>query len=650
MKFNGLETCTAATVNKVPKKRNNFFKKSSQAKVMPHPAKQITFCWELGGGLGHLGPIHPLAQSLNKRGLDVAVISRDLQRAEKLFSSDLATVHQAPYGNVEKQERIDAPANYAEMLHNSGWSGKEQLENLVDSWRELFGHLRPDYVICDHSPTARLAAHSMSLPAATLGTGFCCPPNLSPLPRFRAPSAGQTPTNMAESKLLNRMNTLLHQYGQEHFGSFAELLHRNTHHFLTTFQELDHYRQRPLQTYRGTWSFSEGAPPQWPSAPGKLRAIAYLKPFAYLAELLSVLVYQGVSVLVYCPGVSQETRDRLSLQRRIVFADKPIDFTAALAESDFAVFNAGHASTVTALRAGKPILQVPLNMEQSITAQRITEMNAGRSVDTQRPLNYAEVVEDLLQLISQHQAAQAFAARYQNYDSRSQIESIVDEIEMQAAGTAPTPNYMAEKNHGKEKTQPEITLGLSPSQKMLSDIVKHFSQFASTSILRQPLPLLPWQSDSTDDAQLIDRLHRLSSAYPGVSLVGDVGVSYLPYARRILTQVPNATFLCAYLDEDDLVAEYLTHFATYHPGRPINHWSEDRAGFENHPLDQCYPGYPTRDLVEAITEFHRDYFTEAETLTQQYPDRFQMIDAATLPKLRHIAISQPEATKASAFS
>lgn len=602
--------------------------------------KLVVFCWELGSGLGHLGPIHPVVQSLEKRGYDVTVVSRDIDSAQAIFGHDLTSIYRAPKGMVEKGERIETPLNYAHILHNSGWASQRQLGDLVASWRDLFARLEPSLVICDHSPTARLAAHTLSLPAATFGTGFCCPPATSPLPNFRSAVPGDGSEATVESRLLNQMNCVLNGYGKATFGALADLLHRDTHHFLTTFRELDHYPQRPLPTYWGAWSLPQGTQPQWPKLDGKFRAVAYLKPFPYLAELLSVLVYQGVSLLVYCPGVSAETRDRLSSRQQIVFADQPIKLDMALAESDFAVFNAGHGSTVTALLAGKPVLQVPLNMEQTMTSQRVCEMNAGERIDALRPLNYSEVVERILDIRPHQAAARSFADRYRGYDVATQVELLVDSVELLAEQAPLAPDSV---DIGRSrKTRPEVLFGLSPSEKMLSRSIDHFAQFPGTSICRQPFPLLPWDASVTRDSLLQSRLSTLERAYPGVSLIGDLGVSYLPYVRRIAALTPSASFLCIFVPPDDLLAEVFKVFASRYPGRAVNHWSEDRSGFDDHPLDACYPTYSTRDLAAAVTRFHREYFSEAEQLAGEYPTRFQIVDAATLPRVRHAAVSRPD--------
>lgn len=442
---------------------------------------------------------------------------------------------------------------------------------------------------------------------------------------------------MVEPRLLNRMNRILDVHGVATLGTFADLLHRDTRHFLTTFRELEHYPQRPLTAYWGAWSFPGGRQPQWPKSEGEFRAVAYIKPFPYLAELLSLLVYQRVSLLVYCPGIRPETRDRFSAQQQIVFADQPINLDMALAECDFAVFNAGHGSTVRALLAGKPMLQVPLNMEQKITSQRICDVGAGETVETLRPLNYSEAVERILDLKPHKEAAQSFSNRYRGYAPDVQIELLVDDLEALASRAPHDSRSLSPSRFRAAK--PEILLGLSPSQKMLSLTAAHFSQFDGVAIRRQPLPPLPWDASKVSDAQLEVRLATLEQAYPGVSLVGDVGVSSLPYVRRVAELRPSASFICIFIESSDLLAEVFKTLASHYPGRAINHWSEDRSGLDDHPLDACYPTYPTRDLATAVTRFHREFFSEAELLAQHYPDRFQIVDAAALPRIRHATVA-----------
>jgi UDP:flavonoid glycosyltransferase YjiC (YdhE family) len=65
---------------------------------------------------------------------------------------------------------------------------------------------------------------------------------------------------------------------------------------------------------------------------------------------------------------------------RVDFEDRPLDLGAAARECDFAILNAGHGATAPMLLAGKPVLELPLQLEQSLTASAVADMGAGEAV------------------------------------------------------------------------------------------------------------------------------------------------------------------------------------------------------------------------------------------------------------------------------
>ena len=63
----------------------------------------IVFTWELGSGLGHVGPFYPIAQQLIERGHSITLLVRDRKRTERLF-------HDLPV-QIECRERLGGMLN-----------------------------------------------------------------------------------------------------------------------------------------------------------------------------------------------------------------------------------------------------------------------------------------------------------------------------------------------------------------------------------------------------------------------------------------------------------------------------------------------------------------------------------------------------------
>jgi glycosyltransferase involved in cell wall biosynthesis len=210
--------------------------------------KTILFAWELGGGLGHLMQILPLAEDLARDGHRVWVALKDLTRAADVLGRAGVSFLQAPApaGPV----RIPRPLGYAQLLLNVGFAGDKELFARACAWRNLFRMTRPDLIVAEHAPTALLASRGLSVRRALLGPGFYCPPDepddgrlwgqLRPLPA----GARLDTLRAQEASLLAGINRLLENWKApplERLGRFYEGVDEN---FLTTLPELDPFPRR----------------------------------------------------------------------------------------------------------------------------------------------------------------------------------------------------------------------------------------------------------------------------------------------------------------------------------------------------------------------------------------------------------------------
>ncbi len=139
--------------------------------------KTIIFAWELGGGLGHIHRLLRVATQFSDRDyqlvfaiktkIDAAIIGETLSGA-KIFD--------APVFRRSAGERPPpAACNYADILYYGGYDSASTLLAMVKAWRQIFQAFNPACIICDHSPTAILAA-SAGWPAIHIGSGFATPP------------------------------------------------------------------------------------------------------------------------------------------------------------------------------------------------------------------------------------------------------------------------------------------------------------------------------------------------------------------------------------------------------------------------------------------------------------------------------------------
>lgn len=393
----------------------------------------ILISWELGGGLGHVLRWLPLVDSLRTKGHQMVAAVRDLRAARPLASRGVALL-QAPVKLGRQRDRIEPARTFAHVLHNTGFGDPEELAVLVKAWRHLLNYVRPDLILCDHSPTALLAARGrQGLRRAVLGTGFCCPPDVDRFPDLR-PWLGEAGERLGreEHRVLEHANRVLHRLNAAPLARLGQLFGDAHATFLTTFAELDAYAARSGVGYYGVWTSPDGRMPHWPAVSGP-KLFAYLKPGQGLPRVLEALRQLGNPALVYVDQLDSRLKNRFA-SARLHFAPTPLDLAAVGQQCDLAILNAGHGATVSMLLAGRPIFQLPINLEQALNARATARLGAGLIASSIQPQPLAAQLGTLLKTPDYIQAARAFAARHADYDPSARIEAIVRRIQGLLAG------------------------------------------------------------------------------------------------------------------------------------------------------------------------------------------------------------------------
>ena len=394
----------------------------------------ILFAWELGGGMGHMSNIGPLARRLAREGHEVAVALRDLSRAAAVFPGEEVRILQAPTKVRIDARHIESPPTFAHVLSNVGFGDLQELQAMVAGWRNLYGWLKPDVIVFDHSPTALLAAGGEPAKRILLGPGFYSPPDRSPMPQVRLPLAGKD-RDLAhvESEVLSTTNSLRMRMGLPVWSRLSQLYADVHENILTTFRELDPY-ERPSATYWGIGPCVSGCRPDWPHGSGQ-RIFAYLKPFPALPALLGFLNQLRQPTLICADGVDRKIQDHFRSET-LQFTSAPPELTEVSRQCDLAILNGTHASTATMLLAGKPVLQIPITGEQFLTAQRTTALGCGPSAPCTDPQVIVNRLEWLLHAGEPRLAARRIAARYDGFDPVDQVRQVAARI-VQSVTTSP---------------------------------------------------------------------------------------------------------------------------------------------------------------------------------------------------------------------
>ena len=388
---------------------------------------RILLAWELGGALGHLASLRPLAKAFCQRGCEVFLAARDLSQVRRVFAGLPVVPLQSPW-NSRRLQPIDPVVTYADLLLNVGFAELDSLACHVQAWRVLYRALQPQLLVCDHSPTALLAARGQGFPVATAGTGFFVPVDESPL-RFLREASDELRPQVAkhEALLLDVLNRIVRASGCQLLDRATQLYHdASIHHFLLTFPELDHFGPRTGAKYWGTWPFGvEGT--SFVRSNSVPNIFAYLKPFPALADVLADLSTAPCNTIAYVDSLKESERvkwqsDRLQLLRT------PINITRAAEACDLAITNATHGTCIAMLLHGKPLVHVPHFLEQALFAAATERIGVSVTAQPHETFGTRNAILRVVGDPSYTAAANIFRDRYKTHDFETAADEIVNEM------------------------------------------------------------------------------------------------------------------------------------------------------------------------------------------------------------------------------
>jgi UDP:flavonoid glycosyltransferase YjiC (YdhE family) len=372
---------------------------------------RILYAWELGGGLGHLAHARAVGEPLVKAGHELVFVLRNPLPAVRVLGT-LGRFLAAPIWPPLPRAKPVEVFSYPSLLASVGYRDEEALFTLALAWRHTIELVKPDAVFADHAPTALVALKALGIPTVVLGSGFFVPPARFPMPHLKPWQPVAEATLAAyEAELARPLNATLSRLQAPPVRGFGEIF-TATRGVLFAYPELDHYRERePGADYWGVPPAPSGEPVSWPDPPTHKRIFAYLKPFATIEALFEVLAGSGASVLVYAPGLPDDVRARHA-SPSLSFLDRSADILQVAHECDLAVSHGGIGTVAHVLLAGRPLLLLPLQLEQLLISQRIVELGAGLLTVERSAATLKTMIAALLEDARHREAAEAFARRH----------------------------------------------------------------------------------------------------------------------------------------------------------------------------------------------------------------------------------------------
>lgn len=392
--------------------------------------KTIALNWELGADYGHIGRFLPIAQRLRAAGHRPVCILRDISRAEEVLGGSSIEYLQAPVWLTQFQG-LPNDLNFTETLFRFGFLKPEGLTALVRSWRRLWSMLNADLLLLDHAPSACLAARGLGLPRILIGNSFAIPPRLSPLPPFRwwqNNSSERARLIETEQRTVANINASAMRTETPRLAAVHDLFECEEA-LICGWPELDVYGKRENAEYVGPINnTSMGAPPVWP-LPDKKRVFAYIKPqYRHFDALLAAMSQIDAQFLIFSPGIAEATARKYT-KPGMLFSASPFNMQQVVGECDLFVCHAG-GTTDVALAAGIPVLQLPMQMEQTMTSRRSELLGCALHLPLDgNPGELRKLFKRLLSDVSFTEAAKAYAKCVAERAPNASIDRLLERCE-----------------------------------------------------------------------------------------------------------------------------------------------------------------------------------------------------------------------------
>ena len=336
--------------------------------------KRILCTWEIGGHLGHLRRLADIVPALRRLGFGVAVAASDISAIASVSEWRDLPVFQAPLWSRRPPSTQRRPISSSEILTCFGYADARGLSGLLRAWRSLLESVRPDVVLGDYSPTALAVARGIGIPTAAIGDGFTLPPPQVPMPSYVPRFAGAVSRLQASDQtVVDTFNQAAASMGLRTIDNAAALW-RSDETFLCTYAALDHYGDRGAEYIGVAPTGNVGAPGIGESS-GTMRVLAYLKRGREL-PVLDALVWLGWHGDIYAPALSAEQASHY-FRHGLHISREPFSMADRLQACGLVICHSGHGMVAQALLAGKPLLLLPLQVEQRLLSHRVQQLGAG---------------------------------------------------------------------------------------------------------------------------------------------------------------------------------------------------------------------------------------------------------------------------------
>lgn len=382
--------------------------------------------------MGHTYPLAAIGKTLAARGHATSYALKRVDTAQVARIPPDVPVVEAPVMGLMPGHR-GSGHNCADIMLIRGYDLRHRVDARLHAWLHLFDRFGINAVISDHSPTARLAAHIADIPSVAIGNGFAVPPITTPLMPFRQGVEDLSSSESGEEVRLNQVtNAILARFDKPPVERAVDL-YFGGQTYLTTFQELDNYPDRPPAKFWGPlYQDIRGEPIEWPES-GRKRVFVYLYPdapiFPAVLQALSTLPVE-VSFYTGKPDFDHRLMQAFPGFRR---CESPLGLSQPAQTCDLVICQGGSNTLATAFLQGIPAIIYPRHIEQTMSAQHLKLQGLAEVLGTNskmRPRRLVELIEKVLADEDLTKNAKSFQNRYADFDGEEATRQLADHLLM----------------------------------------------------------------------------------------------------------------------------------------------------------------------------------------------------------------------------
>lgn len=334
---------------------------------------RVLIGYERGDNLGHYRRLAPVAEALAAQGHQVTMFLRNPYDCKAQIAKNpipyIPTPDLVAPNPAEREPK--RMGSYSDIMAYCGFGKLETLFAATLSWRTLFDHLRPDLIICDHSPVTCFAAYGR-IPVIQVGSGFTIPPAQDDVfPPFRA----KKKTTVDPGHMISLMNEVQSRLGGPKIPSVTAPL-RTAGRLVCTLKGLDPYKDLRQDPVVGPTEGLQSAMPM----PGKPGIFVYLGiEHRITPKFLAVLKASKLPAEAYIRGMTEETAKKF-VRPGLTFYKSPQPIDQVLKRARMTVHHGGSGMSLASCSAGRIQLALPIHEETLLNSQALGRIGVGRLV------------------------------------------------------------------------------------------------------------------------------------------------------------------------------------------------------------------------------------------------------------------------------